>query len=103
VLAVLAEHGKDVMAGVIDVGTEEVETPEVVADRIRAVLAHVPPERLLPCTDCGLVPRSRPAAVGKLRALAAGAALVRDELGGRGDRATVAGVAAEVSALRPPH
>ena len=72
---------KDVMVGVIDVGTEEVETPEVVADRIRAILPHVAPERLLPCTDCGLVPRSRAAARGKMKALAAGAALVRRELG----------------------
>jgi 5-methyltetrahydropteroyltriglutamate--homocysteine methyltransferase len=44
------------------------------------VLPHVAPERLYPCTDCGLVPRSRAAARGKLHALAAGAALVRQEL-----------------------
>ncbi len=77
---VAALKGKDVMAGVIDVGTEEVETPETVAERIRRVLPHVAPERLYPCTDCGLVPRSRAAARGKLHALAAGAALVRQEL-----------------------
>jgi 5-methyltetrahydropteroyltriglutamate--homocysteine methyltransferase len=41
----------------------------------------VPPERLFPCTDCGLVPRSRQAARGKLQSLAAGAAIVRQELG----------------------
>jgi 5-methyltetrahydropteroyltriglutamate--homocysteine methyltransferase len=75
-------ENKDVMVGVIDVGTEEVETPEVVADRIRALLPHVAPERLFPCTDCGLVPRSRVAARGKMEALAAGAAIVRRELGG---------------------
>jgi 5-methyltetrahydropteroyltriglutamate--homocysteine methyltransferase len=74
--------GKDVMVGVVDVGTEEVESPEVVAARIRRVLPYVPPERLFPCTDCGLVPRSRPAARGKLRSLAAGAAIVRSELRG---------------------
>lgn len=78
VLATLA--GKDVMVGVIDVGTEEIESPETVAQRIRRVLPYVPPERLFPCTDCGLVPRSREATRGKLRALAAGAALVREEL-----------------------
>lgn len=72
--------GKDVMAGVIDVGTEEAETPEVVAERIRRVLPYVEPQRLYPCTDCGLVPRSRAAARRKLRALAAGAAIVREEL-----------------------
>ncbi|HEY7294339.1 MAG TPA: methionine synthase [Dehalococcoidia bacterium] len=79
--AVLAElQGKDVLVGVIDVGAEEVETPQIVAARIRRALPHVPPERLFPCTDCGLVPRSRAAARGKLRALVAGAALVREEL-----------------------
>jgi 5-methyltetrahydropteroyltriglutamate--homocysteine methyltransferase len=72
---------KDVLVGVIDVGTEEVESPEVVADRIRAILPHVGADRLLPCTDCGLVPRSRTAARGKMEALAAGAAIVRRELG----------------------
>lgn len=75
-------EGKDVLVGVIDVGTEEVESPELVAERIRRVLPYVPPDRLFPCTDCGLVPRSRRAAQGKLRALVAGAAIVRQELGG---------------------
>ncbi|MBI4635434.1 MAG: methionine synthase [Candidatus Rokubacteria bacterium] len=75
-----AAAGKDVLLGVIDVGSEAVETPELVAQRIRAALPYVPPDRLVPCTDCGLVPRSRAAAVGKLSALAAGAALVRAEL-----------------------
>jgi len=70
-----------VLAGVIDVGTEEVETPELVAERIRRILPFVDASRLLPSTDCGLVPRSRRATLGKLRALAAGAALVRSEIG----------------------
>lgn len=79
--AVLGElAGKDVMVGVIDVGTEEVEAPETVAMRIRRALPYVPAARLFPCTDCGLVPRSRASARGKLQALAAGAALVRQEL-----------------------
>jgi 5-methyltetrahydropteroyltriglutamate--homocysteine methyltransferase len=82
-VSVLGElKGKDVLVGVIDVGTEEIETPELVAERIRRALPYVPAERLYPCTDCGLVPRSRAAASGKLQALAAGAALVRAELGG---------------------
>jgi 5-methyltetrahydropteroyltriglutamate--homocysteine methyltransferase len=80
--SVLGELGrKQVLAGVIDVGTEEVETPDLVAERIRRVLRFVDASRLLPSTDCGLVPRSRPAALGKMRALAAGAALVRGEIG----------------------
>jgi 5-methyltetrahydropteroyltriglutamate--homocysteine methyltransferase len=43
-------------------------------------MEHVPPERLYPCTNCGMVPLSRVVAHGKLRALAAGAARVRSEL-----------------------
>ena len=77
-----ALRGKDVLIGVIDVGKEEVETPETVAGRIRAALPYVSPERLFPCTDCGMVPRSRASANGKMRSLAAGAAIVRRELGG---------------------
>ena len=81
VLATL--RGKDVHVGVIDVGTDEVESPQVVAGRIRAVLPYVPPERLYPCTDCGMVPRSREAAAGKLRALVAGAEIVSAEIQAR--------------------
>jgi 5-methyltetrahydropteroyltriglutamate--homocysteine methyltransferase len=68
--------GKDVMVGVIDVGTEKVETPDDVARRIEKSLAHVAPQHFIACTDCGMVPRSRAAAAGKLRALVAGARLV---------------------------
>ena len=69
-------NGKDVMVGVIDVGTEEVESPDLVARRIEAALHHVDAARLIACTDCGLVPRSRAAAAGKIRSLTEGAALV---------------------------
>ena len=71
---------QDIMFGAIDVGTEEVESADVVAARLREALEHVPAERLYPCTDCGLVPRSRAASRGKMRALAEGAAIVRAEL-----------------------
>ena len=74
---------KEVLLGVIDVGSDDVETAETVAERIRRVLAHVAPAQVKPCTDCGMVPRSRDAARGKMRALAAGAALVRAELAPR--------------------
>ena len=73
-------RGKELMVGVIDVGSEEVETPDVVATRIRTALAYVEPERLFPCTDCGMVPRSRATARGKMQALAEGARRVRAEL-----------------------
>jgi len=72
--------GKDVLVGAIDVATERVETPEEVAQVIRSALRYVPAERLLPCTNCGMVPLSREAARGKLQALGRGAALVRREL-----------------------
>jgi 5-methyltetrahydropteroyltriglutamate--homocysteine methyltransferase len=88
-LAVLRElAGKDVLLGVIDVGTDAVESPEDVADRIRHGLEHVPAARLMPCTDCGLVPRRRDAARDKMRALAAGAAIVRAEIAGGEQRVT---------------
>ena len=90
-LAVLRElTGKDVLLGVIDVGSEEIEPVETVAERIRRGLEHVPAPRLKPCTDCGLVPRSRESARGKMRALAAGTAVVRAELAA-GKAPTVAG------------
>src|SRR5262245_42164151 len=71
---------KDVLLGAVDVATDVVETPEQVAATIRAALAHVKPERLFPCTNCGMVPLAREVAYAKLEALTAGARLVRDEL-----------------------
>jgi 5-methyltetrahydropteroyltriglutamate--homocysteine methyltransferase len=73
--------GKDVMVGVIDVASDTVETPEEVADTIGRALQHVPRERLIPCTNCGLAPMPRAVAEAKLKALAAGAALARQRLG----------------------
>lgn len=75
-------RGKDVMLGVIDVGSDEIETPAEVAARIRKALPYVDPERLYPCTDCGMVPRPRHVASGKMASLAEGAAIVRRELRG---------------------
>ncbi len=73
--------GKDVMVGVIDVASDVVETPEQVADTIGQALQFVPKNRIFPCTNCGLAPMSREVAEGKLRALAAGAALARQRYG----------------------
>src|SRR5205823_2966712 len=53
---------------------------EQVAQTIRAVMRHVDPARLLPCTNCGMVPLPRDVARAKLAALGAGARLVRHEL-----------------------
>jgi 5-methyltetrahydropteroyltriglutamate--homocysteine methyltransferase len=72
--------GKTVMLGVIDLGDRTIETADIVADRIRAALKHVPVERLVPAPDCGMKYLSREVAFGKLMALAAGAAVVRREL-----------------------
>jgi 5-methyltetrahydropteroyltriglutamate--homocysteine methyltransferase len=73
---------KRVHAGVIDVRDLEVEQPETVADRIRAVLAVVPAEQVTLTTDCGMKQLPRTVARAKLASLAAGAALVRNELAG---------------------
>lgn len=73
--------GKDVMVGAIDVATNRIETPEEVAATLRRALQWVKPHRLIGCTNCGMVPLPREVARGKLNALAAGAAIVRGELG----------------------
>src|SRR5581483_3386521 len=58
--AVLAEAGdKEILYGCVDVSAAPPDPPEVIADRIRAALRYVPPERLLPCTDCGMAPIPR--------------------------------------------
>jgi len=72
---------KQLMVGVIDVASQEVETPEQVEARIGAALEHVDAARLLPCTNCGLAPLPEQVAVGKLEALGAGAALARKRWG----------------------
>ena len=73
--------GKDVLVGAIDVANDAVEKPEQVAATIRSAMRFVPPEKLYPCTNCGMVPLARDVALAKLKALASGAALVRREIG----------------------
>ncbi|HSM19594.1 MAG TPA: methionine synthase [Hyphomicrobiales bacterium] len=72
---------KEVMVGAIDVATDRVETPEEVAATLREALKHVDAERIFPCTNCGMAPLPRAVAEGKLKSLAASAALLRRELG----------------------
>ena len=74
--------GKEVLVGAIDVASDRIETPDEVAATLREALKYVSPARLLPCTNCGMVPLSRDVARGKLAALAQGAARVRSELAG---------------------
>jgi 5-methyltetrahydropteroyltriglutamate--homocysteine methyltransferase len=82
-LGVLADlSGKQIMLGVLDLGSADVESAEQVAARIRSGLRHVDAERLIPAPDCGMKYMPRERAFGKLCALAAGAAIVRRELAG---------------------
>jgi 5-methyltetrahydropteroyltriglutamate--homocysteine methyltransferase len=82
--AVLAEVGdKDVLYGAVDVGPAPADPPAVIADRLRAALRYVPPERLYASTDCGMAPLPRALARAKLEALSAAARQVRAELGSR--------------------
>ncbi len=73
---------KEVLVGAIDVASVIVETPEKVASTLRAAMEFVDPERIIACTNCGMAPLPRHVAEGKLKALGAGAALLRKELGG---------------------
>ncbi len=73
--------GKDVLVGAIDVATDAVETPEQVAAVIEDAMEFVPPDRLYPCTNCGMAPMSRDVAAAKLVALGQGAALARQRSG----------------------
>jgi 5-methyltetrahydropteroyltriglutamate--homocysteine methyltransferase len=66
---------KVIVLGVLDLGSSEAETPEVVADRIRSALAVVPPERLVVAPDCGMKYLPRELAFRKLEAMVAGARL----------------------------
>jgi len=74
-------EGKDVMVGVIDVASEEIETPEQVADTIGLALQFVPKQHLIACTNCGLAPMDRAVAEAKLKALAEGAKLAARRYG----------------------
>ncbi|HEX6301507.1 MAG TPA: methionine synthase [Acidimicrobiia bacterium] len=67
---------KSVQAGVIDVATERIETPEEVAATVDAVSEHMPLDRVVASTNCGMVPLTREVALAKMRALAEGASLV---------------------------
>ena len=81
VLAILP--GKKIILGVLNLGTNDVETPEIVAERIRRALPFINAERLVIAPDCGMKYLPRDVAFGKLKAMTAGAAIVRKELGDR--------------------
>ena len=71
---------KQIILGVIDMGSDEIETPEIVAARIERALPHVPAERIIVAPDCGMKYLPRDVAYGKLCAMVAGARIVRDKL-----------------------
>ncbi len=68
---------KSILLGVLDLSTHEVETPEIVAARIRRALPYIAPERLVIASDCGMKYLPRPVAFGKMKAMVEGARLVR--------------------------
>jgi 5-methyltetrahydropteroyltriglutamate--homocysteine methyltransferase len=72
---------KTIILGVLNLGDEQVETPLVVADRIRGALRQIEPERLIVAPDCGMKYLPRDVAFAKLRAMVEGARIVRAELG----------------------
>ena len=82
-LAILkALPSKTILVGVLDLGDDAVESATTVAQRLRAALEVVPPERLIAAPDGGMKYLPHEAALGKLEALVGGAAMVRAELGG---------------------
>lgn len=79
----VAEAGKTLAAGLIDVKNYYIETPDDVAQRIRAALKHVPADKLAIVPDCGFSQTARWASRAKLKAMVEGTKIVRSELGER--------------------
>ena len=80
-LSVLGQlPNKTIILGVLNLGDEQVETPQVVADRIRSALRQIEPERLVVAPDCGMKYLPRDVAFAKLKAMVEGAKIVREEL-----------------------
>jgi 5-methyltetrahydropteroyltriglutamate--homocysteine methyltransferase len=71
--------GKKLILGVINLADMEVETPEIVAARIRRALPYAPAEDIIVAPDCGMKYLPRDVAFGKMKAMVAGAAIVRQE------------------------
>lgn len=82
-LAVLRDlPSKTIILGVIDLSDMTVETPDIVAQRIRSAFVHVPPERIVVAPDCGMKYLPREIAFGKMKAMVEGVRIVRRELQG---------------------
>jgi 5-methyltetrahydropteroyltriglutamate--homocysteine methyltransferase len=78
--ALLPLEGKKILLGVLDLADPAVETPETVAARIRRALPYVSAENVILAPDCGMKYLPRETALGKLKAMVAGAAIMRAEL-----------------------
>ena len=74
--------GKQILVGCIDLSDMNVETPEVVAGRVRRALQHVKPEQVILAPDCGMKYLPRDVAFAKMCAMVEGAKIVRAELRG---------------------
>jgi 5-methyltetrahydropteroyltriglutamate--homocysteine methyltransferase len=72
--------GKKILLGVIDLASHEVETPELVAQRIGRALPYVDAADIIAAPDCGMKYLPRDVAFGKLKAMVAGAQLARSRL-----------------------
>ncbi len=103
-LSLLEEHHWDrgLGLGVIDVKTEQVESPDLVATRIRRALRYVAPEKLVINPDCGLRHLLPDIARAKLAAMVAGAAMVRAEIKPAAARPGARKAASRPPAARPP-
>jgi len=71
---------KQILLGVVDLSDMHIESADTIAGRIRRALPYVAPERIIVATDCGMKYLSRDVADGKMRAMVAGARLMREEL-----------------------
>jgi 5-methyltetrahydropteroyltriglutamate--homocysteine methyltransferase len=80
-LAILEKlPSKTIVVGVIDLSTNEIETPDIVAERIKRIFPHVPAERVIVAPDCGMKYLPRDVAYGKLKAMVDGTRMVRASL-----------------------
>ena len=72
--------GKTILLGSLDLSSNDVESAETVAARIRRALPFVDPARIIVAPDCGMKYLTREAAFGKMKAMVEGARIVRSEL-----------------------
>jgi 5-methyltetrahydropteroyltriglutamate--homocysteine methyltransferase len=80
VLAGLADAGKTIILGVLDLNDKAVETPETIEERVRRALPYVPADKIVLAPDCGMKYLPRESADGKLASMTAAARALREEL-----------------------